>query len=450
MKLGAVVMASALVGCHEPVDGVGAVDDPHFRSVLSLIESDLRAHDVPGASIAIVENGHWVAAAGIAHKQRSGAEGVTPRSRFRVASLSKMVLAAAALQLVEEGKLDLTRPVTDYVPFELASGFDPASVELQHLLTHTSGIPDVSIGFSCPVGKGENAAWFAMNNDLPLWAPPGEVWNYSNRGFSLAGWVIETLSGERYEDAIAERVFGPAGMSTATYDPVAARAGDHAVGHDSSTEIEPDSYDCAATRPPDGVLATPTDYAHFAEMLLAGGGAAAALTSGHVDTDELPDGNEQYGFGMFVVSDYKGYKLWMHDGEAPGYRSTIWIVPDQQFAVILFYNSTVRAPSHVAARAVDEYLSLGQVAGPSGATPPNTWTKYTGTYDDPYALGEVQVWLDDDELHASAPKLGLTDQRLTQVAGDNFSTTLGEVIFRPGPDGHVRWLVTRKGVAVLK
>jgi CubicO group peptidase (beta-lactamase class C family) len=447
-----------LAACGEvPVDGVGAVEDPRFRATLSDLESEMARYDVPGASIAIVEGGRLTAAAGVGRKARGSEDAVKTTTLFRVASLSKMILASAMLRLVEQGRLDLARPISDYVPLPLQSGFDPSSISVAHLLTHTSGIPDLGIGGSCAVGAGALAQYFSSETPLVLWTPPGAVWNYSNRGFSVAGWIIESITGERFEDVVAREVLAPAQMSSATYDPILATAGDHARGLSTSGNThEPDSYDCEATRPPDGILATPTDYAHFAEALLGGGGgvlspsSVAALTSPHADTDQRPDGGEGYGYGLFVRSNYKGVEFWHHDGDDPGFRSVIWMAPDRGFAVVLFYDAQARSPVHVAQRTIDRYLALEDVSQPAPTTPPSAWAKYTGQYLDPYNLGAITVTEEGDTLRVSAPADGVENATLTQSAGDAFTATLGEksgtVTFYPGADGAPAWFVTRLGV----
>ncbi len=141
-------------------------------------------------------------------------------------------------------------------------------------------------------------------------------------------------------------------MTTATYDVqgVVANETDYADGHTSSQILEPNFYDCAVTRPPGGVLASVIDYAHFAETLFADDGqntnpmidsaSISAMETGHVDTDELPNGQEKYGYGLEAVNKHKGVHIVTHTGSDDGYHS-VFLVPDQKLAVIIF--STTRA-----------------------------------------------------------------------------------------------------------
>ncbi len=440
------------------VAATGSASDPRFQAVLSYLQDQMVEYDIPGASIAIIDHGQLYAAAGVGTKREGDTDQVDAGTRFRVASLTKLVTASTAMSLVESGELALDHPVTDYAPLGLAPGFDPSTITVAELLDHTSGIPDVSASTDCAVDR---TTWFAQNAGEPLWTPPGEVWNYSNRGFGVAGWAIEGAAKQTYEDVAAARVFGPAGMTTATFDVEAATAGDHAVGHvhddNGTTFYEPDAYTCAATRPAGGVIASALDYASLAQTLLANGGtmlqpaSVAQLETGHADPHDVADDQDRYGYGLYVRDGWKGLHVVRHDGDEPGYASTIWMVPDQQFAVVVLYNATGRKPSHVAERAIDEFLGVADVAAPDNATAPSTWAAFAGDYFDPYVLGDVTVRFDGNALYASAPAENLSNAPLTQVSGNEFSATLdgetGDLTFYPDASGAPTWLVTRQGVA---
>jgi CubicO group peptidase (beta-lactamase class C family) len=441
----------------DPIVSVGDPSDPRFEEILSKISDDMSHHGVPGAAIAIVEDGKLAFAAGLGTKKRGEVDPVDATTLFRVDSLSKMVTAATAMSLVEEGKLDLQAPVTTYVPLSLASPWDPSSITLFDLLTHTSGIPDISVNTTlCPTGQGQMSAWFAANASQSLYSPPTAVWDYTNQGFGVVGWTIETVTGQRFEDVAAARVFAKANMTTATYDVegVVASHGNYALGHTTKKSLEPTFYDCAVTRPPGGVIANVTDYAHFAETLFANDGSMiapssiSALETGHVDTDKLPGHQDQYGFGLEAIDGYKGVHVVMHTGSDEGYRSVFVTVPASKLAIIIFYNAGAHSPTTVAMQVLDVMLSLQNVAPPVVTTAPSTWGKYAGTYVDPNHFGSVSVAFDGSALSFSTPQTGTV--ALQQVAGDEFSAVVDEstvdVTFFPAADGTPQWFVTRSGV----
>lgn len=436
--------------------------DPRFAALLADLQSYMSARDVPGASIAIVEHGKLAFSAGLGVRKSSAPDLVNATTLFRAASLSKMVLAATTMKLVEQGKLDLSKAITDYAPYTLSSGYDPSQISLQNLLTHTSGVPDLTIETNCPTGAGQEAAWFAANASDRLLAPPGAVWNYSNRGYGILGWAIENVTGAAYEQAAIANIFGPAGMTSATFDPASAMNSDHAVGHvigsQGTTYNEPNEHDCAVTRPFDGVIASVIDYAHLGEALLANGGAmlspqsVTAMETGYADTDAYPNALEKYGYGLFVNDWYKGQHVAEHDGDDDGYRTEIWMVPSSDFAVVLFMNrKPTKDLNEIPEKALDLFLGLSDVPKGTFTTAPGTWEKYVGRYFDPSTLGQVDIAFNGSALTITAPSYGVSDLALSQVEGDRFAAAFSggsqDLVFYPGSDGSpASWLVNRAGV----
>ena len=447
--------------------------DPRFADVLAYMQRQMAAGSVPGGSIAVVVDGKLAFQAGVGVERSGELTPVSSTTLFRAASLSKPVLAVAALRLVETGALDLSRPITTYLPsFRLQPPFDAGDISGQQLLDHTAGIPDFDVSRSCPVGPGAMEQWFLTAGRGELWTPPGEVYSYSNQGYALAGWMIESAAGMAYEDAVTSLVFGPAGMTTATFDPEVAMAEDHADGHavqrGKLTISPPDAYDCEVTRPPGGVIASVVDYAHFAEMLLASGasgesgmGASSgrvlqassvlAMETGHADTEDLPDGGAQYGDGLVVYGDYAGQKVVSHTGLLDyGYQSSIWLVPGQGFAVVVFYNGLNLPPDNVSQHAIDAFLEGGDASAPDGSTDPSTWQPYAGSYYDTFILGAISVDFDGGQLFVSIPSQNIDGEQLVQQGGATFRAPLtssaAAATFYPGPCGPAQWFVTRGGV----
>jgi CubicO group peptidase (beta-lactamase class C family) len=273
------------------------------------------------------------------------------------------------------------------------------------------------------------------------------------------GWVIESLTGKVYDQAATELVLGPAGMKTATFDLTTAMAADHAVGSYNGHTYEPDAFDCAVVRPPAGIIASVADYAHFAEILMSNGGSVLqassveAMETARAQTDEYPGNTEQYGYGLFL---HEGYVyIVRHDGSLNGYQSSIYMVPAEKWAVVVFYNSSNGDPNDVSQFAVDTFLLPRGVKSPILTTATSTWTRYEGTYLDRYGvLGTVTVQLNGSNLSASVSGVGLdpssTSTQLTQIAGDRFQGQFWgrteQVTFYPNAGGIPSWFVTRIGV----
>ncbi len=458
--------------------GVTPAERAAFDTLLAQVRAELATSHVPGASVAVVLRGHlaFTGAAGV--RDVASAAPVTTATLFKAGSMGKMVLAAAAMSVVRDGRLDVHAPITRYIPwFHLASGFDAGTLTLEHLLTHTSGFPCDTIQQCVGPAAGARQTYLT-SYPQPLWAPPGSVFDYSNTGFSVASQVVVAAAGladTDLEQMVHDRVFAPAGMTTATYDAAAVMRGDYATGYTLNTSgavvasHTPAQYDCPLLHASGGVMATPTDYAHFAETMLAGGGAmldaagVAAMEAPHVDLRGSP--TRFYGYGLVhEFAPYPGHASVWHDGELPGWASMTWMVPDRQYAVVVMVNaSLVNVP--VTQDIVNDALRLfvpDAQTWPSGATSSASWAAYTGTYNDRYGtLGSGVV------VSLAGPSGGT---RTLQVDAPNATDLLGHVVpvhgtmsqlavdewllpdgttatFYPGASGAFAYIATRRGVA---
>lgn len=446
-----------------------------FAKLVADTEGFLSKSGVPGASIAVVLHGKLAFAAGVGKRSVKTGAPVTTSTLFRAASMSKMIVAATAMSLVDEGKLDLSAPITKYAPwFSLASGYDASTLTMELLLSHRSGFPCDTIPQCSSTSSGPRKAFFQANPQ-PLWAPPGAVYDYSNTGFALAASIIESAAGAAdgdYEKLAHDRVMAPSGMSTATFDAKAIKTLDHATGYaldDSGKTLatyEPASLDCPLLHPPGGVLATASDYAHFAEMLLAHGGSVLkpasvdAMTTGHGDTHSLP--TRTYGLGLMnQLSPYPDHASVWHDGSLPGFLSMVWLVPDSQFAVAVLVNGrgNTASPEGIVGDALGLFIPEAR-KGVATKTDPTTWSAYAGTYDDELGLlGKgVTVSLSGTTLSIDAPNskdwsgvVTPVNGPMQQLAGDEWLMPDGtSVSFFPDSAGKQAYFVTRRGVAVRK
>lgn len=437
--------------------------DPLFQEVLDFMEEQFDLEQVPGGAIAIVLDGKLTHHAGVGVK-RIDAKGapVNSTTAFAIASVTKMLTSAGMMTLWDEKGLDLHAPVTDYVDFfDLADPHDPASLSVHQLLSHSAGLPDY-FETICDSGQGALSEWVGDHTDFPLWSPPGRLWNYSNLGFTIAGTVLEQVAGEHFPDAMQERLFTPAGMQGMTFYPEQAMAGDHATGHylDESSSIATVDlyyYDCAFAWPTGILFGNVNALAKFAELMLSGGGdllskdATDLMQAPHVETHFIP--NEYYGYGL-KSKEYKDTKMITHDGTVPGFRTTWWIAPEENFGVVVFINADYYDAAEIALKAADIFLSLEDVDPPDYSTPKVEWAKYTGTYDDPYELGQIVVYQDGNlDMFVNFPEWKYQTE-LIQYAVDSFAfdiTGTGNyfiVTFFLDDQDQGEYFTTRAGVGV--
>jgi CubicO group peptidase (beta-lactamase class C family) len=176
------------------------------------VRAEMARQHIPGVAIAIVKSAAVIKIEGYGFANVEHQAPVTPATIFQSGSLGKQFTATAVMLQVEDGKLALTDSVTKYFP-----DAPPAwrAITIEHLLTHTSGIPDYTDG-TIDYRKDyteDELAKFAYG--LKLEFPAGSRWNYSNTGYVLLGAIVRKVSGSFYGDVLAARVFKPIGMTTA-------------------------------------------------------------------------------------------------------------------------------------------------------------------------------------------------------------------------------------------
>ncbi|HEX7505234.1 MAG TPA: serine hydrolase domain-containing protein [Polyangia bacterium] len=437
--------------------------DATFAELADFTQAEIARQKVPGAAIAVVENGAVTHQMGFGTKQLGKDSPVQSDTLFGIGSATKMLVASAVLTLREQGKVDLDAPVTNYVPTFQLTGADPSSVQVRHLLDHTSGLPDFGMNL-CAQSLSE---WFSDPAQVtPLWSTPGKLWNYSNRNYSLAGLLLENVSGQPFAQAMQTRIFGPAGMIGATFDPNAAMAGNHSLGHapDAQMNLQPvelDTINCPVWQPAGGAFyASAPDMARFAQALLANGApvlkpdSVAAMEALEIETHWFP--GESYGFGLFA-RDSQGTRVYYHGGADGRFMTTVVLVPSRQFAIVVLLNSGVSSPEIIAQKALDLFLGISDVlpiahivANPTDwQTPPSTWTKYTGMYFEPYTYGHARITVENGVLMGELVDLDPGSKApLTQLATDTFTIDgLGMLTFwfEGNPDA-AKYGISRAGV----
>src|ERR1700754_4906986 len=186
--------------------------------VQALLRREMRERRIPGLQVAVVRRGKIVLlrSFGVANLQDSVPVG--DRSVFAANSCTKAFTGVAVMQLVEEGKIDLSAPVSSYLD-ELPAAWRPVTV--RQLLTHVSGLPNILNVLDPSTGKltgrdDEDAAW-AKVRAMPLESPAGERFSYNQTNYVLLGKIIDKYSGQPFARFFGARQFIPAGMTNTPF-----------------------------------------------------------------------------------------------------------------------------------------------------------------------------------------------------------------------------------------
>lgn len=274
---------------------------------------------------------------GSADLEQGAANG--PETIFRIGSITKPITAAAVLVLVDRGRLSLDDGVCSFVadcPGEWAE------VTVRHLLTHTSGIPDLFTSVDdAPVGETRDAIdrtiAAAREPDRPaarlLARRPGQEYSYSNFGYMLLGYIIEVVSGRPWEDFLRETVFQPAGMVHTAYDDVwqivPGRARGYRVRRGSVTNTPYDDHSAYAAG---GLRSTVDDLARFHEAFAKG-----RLFSKDLVQLALTPFLGLYGFGWQIRESF-GRPYYNHNGSITGFSSQISYYPGDGLLIVVMAN----------------------------------------------------------------------------------------------------------------
>lgn len=327
----------APAGSQQPGEHRTQIIQARMDSVLSSAYSQ----DGPGASVIAVRDGEVVFRKGYGLADLELGVPIEPNMLFRVASITKEFTAALVLQLVEEGVLSMDDEITKYLPDYPVQGH---RVTIENLLTHTSGIPTFQRvpGFQDQVRLDhtleETIAIFASQ---PFEFSPGERYSYSSSGYILLGAILEKATGKSYEELLAERIFNVAGMETAQLNGhdriIPGRVDGYTVDHGEVVNMPIASMTMAYSS--GGLLMSVDDLAKWDEALygdqLLDEATRKAMWSPHI----LPNGQSiGYGFG-WMISEFLGHPVRMHDGSLDGFLSAAWRLPEDHLFVAVLTNS---------------------------------------------------------------------------------------------------------------
>src|SRR5207302_5815629 len=227
----------------------------------ALIPSQLQNRDIGGAVVSVVKDGQLLFVKGYGYADFAAKKPVIPdQTLFRPGSISKLFTATAVMQLVEQGKLDLDRDVNDYLDFAIPKTY-PEPVTLRRLLTHAGGFEETLKNLFAPNEQSIKPSHDYLVTAMPARIfPPGKVVSYSNYGFTLAGYIVERISGEKFERYIENHIFKPLGMKSSTFDQslspeMRARMSQSYL----AAAKKPRSYEFANVAPAGSLTTTATD-----------------------------------------------------------------------------------------------------------------------------------------------------------------------------------------------
>jgi CubicO group peptidase (beta-lactamase class C family) len=386
---------SVFVNSVVPAWTQSAAVQPASARLDDFIARHMRETGAPGMTLALANRDGLIRASTYGFADTKAGLKVQNETMFEIGSVSKSFVGLALVQLSEQGKIDLHKPVSEYLPWlKINTKFD--AITTHHLLSHTAGLPGVPLLHDALLGE----LWTAYE--------PGKRFLYSNTGYNILGFLIEAVDKRPFAEAMRQRLLAPLGM-TASSSTITNGIRKHmAIGYEPLNEGKPFplhgtlaeaqwiEVDVAAG----SIASTPGDMAKYIRMLLNRG----ALPKGRLVTEEgfklftksainSPYRGEpaSYGYGLWV-SDIEGHTRLRHTGGMVAFSSALDVDVTSGVGAFASVNANLRgyrpvAVTKYAVELLNAALEKNKLPDAPGAAPPADEVKnavdYVGEYTAP-------------------------------------------------------------------
>lgn len=332
-----------------------SVNAQQLDSIDKFVSKQVHDQKITGLSIGIIVNGKIVMAKGYGLANVEHKIPASPNSVYKIGSLSKQVVAAGIMTLIQSGKIKLTDTVTKYFKDAPATW---SKITIRHLLNHTSGLVRESPAFQ-PMLIQHDTVLIKAAYKMPLVFTTGTKWQYCNLGYFMLADIIRQVSGKPFSQFMQEEVFSRYDLqntqSTSTKMLVSERADGYVL---AGKDTLYNATDYIALRPSGAFLSTITDMLKW-EMLMQDAKLLSKenwqqMWTDTVRTDAVNPKIDYYGYG-WRVSNFKNRLLVNHGGSLPGFRSIYYRFPADKTAFIILTNSD-HTNSGIIAQGISEIL----------------------------------------------------------------------------------------------
>lgn len=459
--IGTLLLAPTLAGQARP----DPASDPEVQGAIRLfsawMEGQIAYRGLPGVAVGVVADQDLVWSQGFGYADVAAKRPMTAETKFRMASHSKLFTATAIMQLREEGKLRLDDPVVKYLPWfrvKPAAPDDPP-ITIEQLLTHRSGMPREAGDHWTTYNFPTEEQLKALMPDRQAAYSPEVRWKYSNLAYSVAGMVVEAVSGEPWADYVTRHIYQPLGMTSSSVDrdvpglavPYGRRM------PDGSREVLP-FVDARGMGSATGITSTVADMAKFVSAQFRTGPRGGNRILGTASLREMHrvrmmentwTRGQGIGFSVSRVDD----RLYIgHGGGYPGNTTQTVIQLDDKVGVIVLTNTNDSDPGGIAEQLMK---TVGQAVAKATAVKPEVvawdpaWARFAGLYRGRW--GDLQVVLLKDRLVLITPNSRTIGEPITlePIGGGRFRFTaptggaaVGEVVRFIEENGQVVRMVT--------
>jgi len=335
-----------------------SLDAERIAQIKQFVESSMKELGVPGASIALIDNGKVVFEGGFGVRELGKPEKVDENTLFMAASNTKGMTTLLLSELVDEKKLRWDEPVVEAYPqFKLGDPETTKRVLVKNLICACTGLPRQDLEWIFQFKDATPESSLALLGTMQPTSKFGEVFQYSNLMAAAAGYIGAHLIypnkelGAAYDEAMQKRIFDPLGMSSTTFDMARALKSNHASPHGDDIDGKPSvgdiafDYSVMPARPAGGVWTSAHDLIRYVQLELTQGklpNGKQLVSAENLLARRKPQvmigEDASYGMGLMVNTRYK-VPVVDHGGSMAGYKSNIYILPDAGIGAVLLTNS---------------------------------------------------------------------------------------------------------------
>jgi CubicO group peptidase (beta-lactamase class C family) len=358
------------------------------------LDSILERNSIPGAAVAIVSRDSivWIGCYGYADLESR--EPVTENTHFRIGSCTKSFTGLGFLKLIDEGRIDINAPVSQIIPeIEIDNPWhDTHPVRVIHLLEHTSGFEDSHLNWFYLDGpaKSLRQALEEKANLFKVRWPPGTRVSYSSPGYTLAGYILEKVSGQPFDEYIRQKILQPIGMATSTIGRASDKMDLLAIGYGDDNEPFPYYYDY--DEPAGAMNASIKEMALFEKFMLNRGKADDRQVidedlfglAGTSSTTLAAQAGITTGYGYGVSSGFRENRRWYgHAGAVPGFYADYTYYPGCRLGYVVLLNEFGKYYYGDIFDLLEDYIACESdiIPSPLVDIPEDKLKKYCGYYE---------------------------------------------------------------------
>jgi len=308
----------------------------------------LHRGDLAGATFAVVRNGQVIFTQGYGYADLKTRTPVIPdQTLFRAGSVSKLFTWTAVMQLVEERKIDLDADVNTYLDFKIPEKFGKP-ITMRNIMTHTAGFEETVSELFLQKADQQFPIGEYLRKHMPQRIfPPGKVVAYSNYSATLAGYVVQRLSGEEFDNYVADHIFKPLGMNHSTFKqpPPPELLKLVATGYMQASNPTPVPYEIVEAAPAGSLATTAADMARFMMAQMNGGEYDGARILKPETVKEMHSRNYTLAPGLngfdlgFYDENRNGHRIIGHAGDTEAFHSDLHLILDANTGFFMSFNS---------------------------------------------------------------------------------------------------------------